>query len=249
MHIKPQYVSSGTLRFFLFLSMRSLPIICLSLLLLAMPSAAQIFEQPNYSLTSHPTLEIISVERWEDQVVVNLSLKNERFSGSFCIDSNTVLRNSLGDVEYKLVSMDGIPACPDVYRFTSIGERIAFSLTFPAMPENTAYIDLIENCDDNCVDIRYILLDEDLNERLNEGFQLYEIGKPRASLQVFEDIMKTEYDGISPVFGTVYLYLISIHYELGSSKDARRVYQELRESNIIGREEFIKTAKETGIIR
>lgn len=229
--------------------MRSLSIICLALILFSFGGAAQIFEQPNFSLTSHPTLDIISVERWEDQMVVNLSLKNERFSASFCIDSNTVLKNSLGDDEYTLLSMEGIPSCPDVYRFISIGERIAFSLTFPAVPDEVRYIDLVENCDENCVSLKYILLDEDMNTRLNEGFHLYELGKPLAALQAFEDIMSTEYDGVSPVFGTVYLYLISIHYELGSSKDARRVYQELRESNIIGREEFIEIAKETGIVR
>ncbi|MFC2115540.1 hypothetical protein ACFLTU_03650 [Bacteroidota bacterium] len=229
--------------------MRSLSIICVAIILFSFQGIAQIFEQPIYSLTSHPTLDIISVERWEDQMVLNLSLKNERYSGSFCIDPNTVLKNSLGDDEYKLLSMDGIPSCPDTYRFKSVGERIAFSLIFQAVPDEVTYIDLLENCDENCVSLKYILLDEDLNSRLVQGIRLYELGKPQASLQVFEDIMSTEYDGLSPVFGTVYLYLISIHYELGSSKDARRVYQDLQESNIFGKEEFIETAKETGIVR
>ena len=210
---------------------------------------AQIYERPIFSLTSHPTLDVSSVERWEDQMVVNLRLKNERYSGAFCIDSNTVLVNSLGKEEYKLRSMEGIPACPELYRFKSVGERISMSLVFQAVPDEVRYIDLVENCDENCVDIRYILLDEELNARLNEGFRLYELGKPEAALRVFRDIMDTEFDGISPVFGTVYLYLISIHYELGSSKDARSAFRELQESSIIGRDEFIETARETGIIR
>ena len=229
--------------------MRSLIIISLFLVLIIFQGTAQIYEHPNYSLTSHPTLDIVSVERWEDQMVVNLNIKNERFSGSFCIDSNTFLKNSLGDEEYMLATMEGIPACPRQYRFKSVGERISFSLSFPAVPDEVMYIDLIEACDENCVNIKYILLDEDLNSRLNEGFQLYELGRPDAALRVFEDIMSTEYDGISPVFGTVYLYLISIHYELGSSKDARSVFRELQESTIIGKEEFIESARETGIVR
>ena len=229
--------------------MKSLSIICLAFILFSFHGVAQIFEQPIFSLTSHPTLEIISVERWEDRMVLNLSLKNERFSASFCIDSNTVLKNSLGDEQYKLLSMEGIPSCPDTYRFNSVGERIAFSLAFQPVPDEVIYIDLLENCEENCVNLKYVLLDEDLNTQLKEGFHLYELGRPKAALQAFEEIMSTEYDGVSPAFGTVYLYLISIHYELGSSKDARRVYQELRESNIIGRDEFIKTAKETGIVR
>ena len=211
--------------------------------------AGQIYDNPNYSLTSHPTMDIMSIEKWEDQMVVNLNLKNERYSATFCIDSNTVLRNSLGEEEFKLLSMEGIPACPEEYRFKTIGERILISLVFEAVPDEVRYIDLFEDCNEGCVDIRYILLDEDMNERLNEGIQLYELGKPKAALQVFEEIMNTEYDDLSPVYGTVYLYLISIHYELGSQKEARRVYQELRESGIRGRDEFIETAKEMGIVR
>lgn len=221
----------------------------LALYLGSLSAGAQIYEQPNYSLTSHPTLDVLSVERWEDQMVLNLSLKNERYGGYFCLDSNTVLRNSLGDEEYRLTAMEGIPACPDVYRFKTVGERILIRLVFTAVPDEIRYIDLLENCEENCLSIKYILLDEDLNARLNEGIELYELGRPEAARQVFEDIMSIRYDGISPVFGTVYLYLISIHYELGNSKQAREVFRELQASEIIGREEFIETARETGIVR
>jgi hypothetical protein len=211
--------------------------------------AAQIYDRPIYSLTSHPTLDIVSIERWEDRMVVELSLKNESFSGAFCIDSSTVLKNSLAQEEYSMISMQGIPACPEVYRFKSVGERISINLIFPPVPDDVKYVDLVENCDENCVSVKYILLDEELNSRLNEGFRLYELGKPESSLRVFEDIMRTEFDGFSPVFGTVYLYMIAIHYELGNSKDARNVFRELQESSILGREEFIETARETGIVR
>jgi len=112
-----------------------------------------------------------------------------------------------------------------------------------------AYIDLIENCAQNCVSIKYILLDDELNSNLNEGIRQYELGKAKASLQVFQDLMAEKYDDYSPVFGTVYLYMISLQYELGNSKDARVVFQQLKDSNIAGRDEFIETAKETGIIR
>jgi hypothetical protein len=209
----------------------------------------QIYEHPNYSLNSHPTLDVTSVERWEDQMVVNLTIKNERYSGSFCIDSNTVLLNSLGNEEYRLRSMEGIPACPETYRFKSVGERISMILVFPAVPDEVRYIDLVERCDEACVNIQYILLDEDMNARLNEGIRLFELGRPEASLQVFEEIMNTEYDGISPVYGTVFLYLVAIHYELGNSKDARAAFNQLQESSIIGRDDFIETARESGIIR
>ena len=210
---------------------------------------AQIYDRPNYSLISHPTLEIVSIERWEDHTVVNLTLKNERLSGSFCIDSNTVLRNSIGGGEYQLLGMEGIPACPDAHQFSSVGEMISFTLIFPGIPADVKYVDLVENCNAYCVSIRYVLLDEEMNERLGEGIRLYEQGRRSAALELFQGIMDENYDGISPVFGTVWLYLISIHYELGNAKDARSAAGELRESTIIGRDDFIETARETGIIR
>jgi hypothetical protein len=210
---------------------------------------AQVYDKPSFSLSSHPTLEILSIEKWEDQTVLSVRVKNQRISGSFCLDKETFLLNSLGTEEWKLTSMDGIPACPDQHRFKSIGEVLDFSLVFPAIPDEVKYIDLLEGCKDACVSVKYILLDEELNKRINEGFSLYEVGRPSASLQVFEDIMKTEYDNYSPVFGTLYLYMMSIHYELGQSKEVRRIFNELKESSIIGRDEFIETARDTGLVR
>ena len=210
---------------------------------------AQVFDKPSFSLSSHPTLEILSIEKWEDQTVVNIRVKNQRISGRFCFDKETFLVNSLGSEEWKLTSMDGIPACPDQHRFKSIGEVLDFSLVFPAIPDEVKYIDLREGCGDACVSVKYILLDEEMNNRINDGFNLYEIGRLSASLQVFEDIMESGFDNYSPVFGTLYLYMMSIHYELGQSKEIRRIFNELKESTIIGRDEFIETARDTGLVR
>jgi hypothetical protein len=210
---------------------------------------AQVYDKPSFSLNSHPTLELLSIVKWEDQTVVNIRIKNERISGSFCMDKETYLVHSLGTEEWKMTSMEGIPACPDQYRFKSIGEVLDFSLIFPAIPDEVKYIDLMERCEDACVSVKYILLDEEMNTRINEGFSLYEIGRLSASLQVFEEIMEAGYDDYSPVFGTLYLYMMSIHYELGQSKEARRIFNELKASSIIGREEFIETARDVGLAR
>jgi hypothetical protein len=210
---------------------------------------AQVYDQPNFSLTSHPTLDIMSVERWEDQTVVNIRVKNERISGSFCFDRESFLLNSLGTEAWKLTAMEGIPACPDRHRFRSIGEVLDFSLIFPAIPDEIQYIDLVEKCEDACVSVKYILLDEELNQQIREGFNLYEAGRPAAALKVFEDIMESGYDNYSPVFGTLFLYMMSIHHELGQSREARRIFNELKDSAIVGRDEFINTARDTGLAR
>jgi hypothetical protein len=124
-----------------------------------------------------------------------------------------------------------------------------FSLVFPAIPDEVKYIDLFEGCVDACVSVKYILLDEELNNRINEGFNLYEIGRLSASLEIFKDIMESGYDNYSPVFGTLYLYMMSIHFELGQSIEVRRIFDELKESSIIGKDEFIETARDAGLVR
>jgi hypothetical protein len=210
---------------------------------------AQIYDQPSFSLTSHPTLEILSVEKWEDQTVVNIRVKNQRISGSFCFDRESFLQNSLGSEAWKLTSMEGIPACPERHRFMAVGEVLDFSLFFPAIPDEIRYIDLVEKCNEACVSVKYILLDEEMNHKIREGFDLYEAGRPATSLKVFEDIMESGYDNYSPVFGTLFLYMMSIHYELGQSKEARRIFNELKDSDIVGRDEFINAARDTGLAR
>jgi len=229
--------------------MKTLLYILLLMILFQDGLLAQVFEKPSFSLTSHPTLEITSIEKWEDQTVVNIRVKNQRISGSFCFDKESFLVNSLGTEEWKLTAMDGIPACPDQHRFKSIGELLDFSLVFQAVPDEVKYLDLREGCKDACVSVKYILLDEEMNNRINEGFNLYEIGRLSASLQVFEDIMESGYDNYSPVFGTLYLYMMSIHYELGKSKEVRRIFNELKESTIMGKDEFIETARDAGLVR
>ncbi len=210
---------------------------------------AQVYDKPSFSLNSHPTLELLSIEKWEDQTVVHVRIRNERISGSFCMDRESYLVHSLGKEEWKMISLEGIPACPDQYRFKSVGEVLDFSLVFPAIPDDIKYLDLLERCEDACVSVKYILLDEEMNTRINEGFNLYELGRLSASLQVFEDIMEAGYDDYSPVFGTLYLYMMSIHYQLGQSKEARQVYNALKASSIIGREEFIEAARDSGLAR
>jgi len=230
------------------MTMKQFILLLLGILLLVPLSVAQIFEKPNFALSSHPTLEIMSIEKWSDRTVVHIGIRNERLSGSFCIDPETYLLNSLGSDEYRLVSMEGIPPCPDHHRFKSIGEVLQFDLVFPPLPDHIKYIDLKEQCGEACVDLKYILLEEELNSEINRGLNLYELGRMESSLQVFEEIMAGN-DNLSPVYGTIYLYLLYIHFDMGSSNELRRVYDELKASSITGRDEFIESARDSGLVR
>jgi hypothetical protein len=178
-----------------------------------------------------------------------MSILNRKLGASFCVDTNTYIRNSLGTEEYKLIESMGVPDCPDVHKFSIVGKKLSFILVFPPVNKEVKYIDIIENCPDACFSIRYVLLDNEINEKINQGLNLYESRKLEESLTVFEDLMLSHNDNISPVFGTVYLYMISINYELGQSKEIRRLYDELQQSSIINKEEILEEVRYQDLMR
>jgi len=210
---------------------------------------SQVYNRPNFAFSSHETLELESIEIDDHQTRVYLSILNRRLSGTFCADTNTYIHHSLGTEEYKLVQSVGIPDCPDVYKFTSIGEKLNFILIFPPLSKDLKYIDIIEDCDDACFSLKYVLLDQELNGIINRGLQLYERGNPDESLKVFEDLMAAGNDNLSPVFGTVYLYMMTINYELGRTEEVRNLFDELQQSSIINKDEIIETARFEGLVR
>lgn len=220
-----------------------------SLLLFSQYSTSQVYSHPNFAFSSHETLELESIEIDDNQTRIYLSILNRRLSGTFCVDTNTYIRNSLGDGEYKLVQSMGIPDCPEVYKFTAIGEKLNFILVFPPINEDLKYIDIIEECEDACFSFNYVLLDQELNGIINRGFQLYEAGNLTESLRIFEDLMTVRNDNLSPVFGTIYLYMMTINYELGRSKEVRNILDELQQSSIINKDEIIEAARFEGLIR
>ncbi|KPK83141.1 MAG: hypothetical protein AMS27_13300 [Bacteroides sp. SM23_62_1] len=212
-------------------------------------STSQVYHRPNFAFSSHETLELERIEIDEDQTRLLLSILNRRLSGTFCVDTNTYIRNSLGDEEYKLIQSMGIPDCPDAYKFTAIGEKLEFILIFPPISEDLLYIDIIEECDEACFSLKYVLLDQEINEIINQGFNLYEAGNLTESLKVFEDLMTARNDNLSPVFGTIYLYMMTINYDLGRSKEVQNLLDELEKSSIINKDEIIEAARFEGLIR
>lgn len=210
---------------------------------------SQVLEHPNYSLSSHPTLNLDKIEFADSRTLLYFTITNEKLGGSFCIDSTSYLKNSLGTEVYLMTGIGNIPACPETYRFRSIGESLTFVVYFPEINRDLNYIDFIEPCQDACISMRYILLDAEMNEAINKGFSLYNSGKYRLALQHFEDILVKESDNYSPVFGSIYLYLMTISYELGDSGDVKRYYSDLKSSSIINKDDIIEVARYEGLIR
>jgi hypothetical protein len=222
--------------------------LCLQLLLI-FHGHTQVYQHPNFSFSSHETLELQSIEVDDSLTRVYMSILNRKLGGSFCMDTNTYIRNSLGTEEYKLIESMGVPDCPEVHKFSIVGKKLNFILVFPAISKDLKYINIIEECPEACISIRYILLDNEINNRINQAFDLYEKRKMEESLKIFKDLMLSYNDNVSPVFGTIYLYMISINYELGDSKEIHRLYDELQQSSIINKEEILEEVRYQELIR
>ncbi|MBL7111455.1 MAG: hypothetical protein ISS19_05900 [Bacteroidales bacterium] len=218
------------------------------MILASLTSFSQVYEKPNFSFSSHPTLEIDRIELKEDRTLVYMAITNKRMGSSFCVDTNTYILNSLGDQEFRMTQSMGIPDCPEVHKFEAIGEKVSFILVFQPIPSDLKYIDIIEDCPNACFSFKYVMLDTELNQKINQGMLLYEYGKLKEALKHFEDLLATHNDFMSPVFGTVYLYLMFINYELGEMDEVERLYEELQYSSILNKEEIIEAAQFEGII-
>ena len=68
----------------------------------------------------------------EEKTEIFLKVENRITGGNFCADKNICLVYPDG-TRILLVSSNGIPVCPDTYKFRSPGEQLDFVLTFPPL--------------------------------------------------------------------------------------------------------------------
>lgn len=207
---------------------------------------SQEFLQPNYALKSHETLEIEKIKITPGETVVYLSIENRIAGGEFCADKNIfIIYPDLTKV--KLVSSSGIPACPATYKFRTVGEKIDFTLTFPSLKEGTQWIDLIEDCQDNCFSFYGITLDDGINKKVNEAICLAEDGKTTESIKLYKQLIG-ELKGMNHgMEGSLYSELIILLNKSGKKEEAKEWFGKLVSSDAPGKEKFIRNLRSRGI--
>ncbi|MDX9725542.1 MAG: hypothetical protein RBT38_04070 [Bacteroidales bacterium] len=207
---------------------------------------AQTIVSPNYSLKSHETLRIIKVEIRPEAVFFHMSIENRIEGGSFCADKNISLIYSDGK-KSRLVSSSGIPVCPDTYKFRFPGEKLDFILTFPALREGAKWVDLVEECDDNCFSFYGVSLDAELNERIDAAFGLAENEQVTLALASFISIAQEVEGGNTGTEGLLYINIIRLAAGSGDHKRAEEWYRKLRLSGIPRLSTYIKFLNDQGI--
>jgi len=207
---------------------------------------SQTFENPNSALKSHETLLISKVEVLQEKTVVYFSIENRIENGNFCADRNISLIDPAGR-RLQLKKASGIPACPESYNFKSIGEVVRFTLEFPPLESGTKWVDIIENCSDNCFWFYGVTLDNELNKRVDEAFSKASTITPADNMYLFKSILDDIDSQNLGIEGLLYLNIISAARENADNVNAMVWYKRLAASKSPRVGEYLKYLNDRGV--
>lgn len=221
-------------------------ITCIAVLLLAGTAFSQSFIQPNYGLKSHETLKIKKIEANSKGVSFYMSIENQIEGGSFCADKNIFLIYPDGS-RSKLVSASGIPVCPEEYKFKAPGEQLDFVLLFPPLKEGAVWVDLVEECSDNCFSFYGITLDNTLNNKINESIALAESEESSKAIISLIDLLGSIDSKNHGIEGLLYLTIVKLAHEAGTRSVAGEWYRKMKSSGAPRLQLYLKNLESQGI--
>ncbi|MZP55104.1 MAG: hypothetical protein GT600_06620 [Bacteroidales bacterium] len=197
-------------------------------------------------MKSHETLVINRIDAASESTTIHLTIENRIEGGTFCADRNIYIVHPDG-TRAKLISSEGIPVCPESHRFTSIGEKLDFTLTFPPIKLSTDWIDLIEDCRDNCFYFYGITLDSDLNKKIDELFRFAENGESFKALDGFIELLRETDSRNNGIEGLLYVNIIKLAGDSGNPEQAAEFYKRLRSSGVPGLKHYLQYLNDQGI--
>lgn len=207
---------------------------------------SQTISSPNFALKSHETLNISKVEVSGSGTLVYLTIENRIANGSFCADRNIYLIEPDGQ-KLNLIKTTGIPVCPDSYKFKVIGEKLQFTLEFPRLKAGTKWVDIIEDCSDNCFSFYGVTLDNDLNKKLDEAFALASKGKAADNIILFKNILESIDNQNLGIEGLLYINIINAEVEEADNVNIKVWYNRLASSNAPRVNQYLKYLNDKGI--
>jgi len=207
---------------------------------------SQSFIQPNYGMKSHETLEISKIEANSRGTSFYMTVENRIQGGTFCADKNLYVIYPDG-TKSKLLSTDGIPVCPDSHKFKAPGEKLDFVLYFPPLKEGTPWIDLIEECSENCFSFYGVTLDNELNRKVNECFALAEGEDVSRGIISLIDLIGEIDNKNYGIEGLLYLTIVKLSEEAGSKAIAGEWYRKMKSSDAPRLIEYFKYLNDNGI--
>jgi hypothetical protein len=209
-------------------------------------SWSQSFIMPNYGLKSHETLLINKIETTSKATTFFLSVENRIQGGTFCADKNIYLIYPDG-TKSRLITTTGIPVCPEAYKFSAPGEKLDFTLVFPPLKQGVQWVDLIEDCYENCFYFYGLTLDNDLNQKIDNAFALAENEETVKALISFIDLLEAIDSKNAGAEGLLYVNVIKLSKDSGNATQASQWYKRLRSSEAPRSSQYIKFLNDQGI--
>lgn len=224
--------------------MRYFSVICL-LIVFCYNVNSQSVLAPNYGLKTPRTVEIVKVDFNDDATIVWLTLMSDINNAYFCIDHNTYLLKPDGS-KLKVQTLKGLPYCPSTFRFKLPGEKVAFSLTFPATGV-LPWFSVVEECAGGCLSVYGVVTDPGLNKDLTNAYALSDKGEVMASYRIFEDIInKTDSLNLG-IEGAILSNLIMLDRKMGRNETARTWFDKLMTSGTPYLKQYLDNLKSQGV--
>jgi hypothetical protein len=174
-----------------------------------------------------------------------MTIENRIAGGNFCADRNIYVIYPDGK-KSKLINSSGIPVCPDTYNFKSIGEKLDFKLEFAAIKSGTKWVDIIEDCNENCFSICGVTLDTTLNREIDEAYAKAASLKANDAIKYFKAVLdKTGRENLGSE-GMLYLNIISLSKEAGDESGAKEWYRKLQSSGCPRLSQYVKYLNDKG---
>jgi hypothetical protein len=128
------------------------------------------------------------------------------------------------------------------------GERLDFLLVFPALKPGTEWVDLVENCSDNCFSFYGLVIDNALNSKIDDAFTLAEKNEPAGAMVAFIKIAEESGKVNSGIAPLLYFNIIKLARETGNSVKAAEWYNRLKTSGAPWADRYIKFLNSQGIV-
>lgn len=180
-----------------------------ALIIVSATLSAQEAVQPNYGMKSPATAEVIRVKVTEAQTLVDMSIQNEIRDGYFCIDEDTYLEYGR-DVRMRLKEVRGLPLCPEVYEFSTVGEKVYFTLVFDKLPGGTPWFDIIEYCGTGCLSVLGLTMDKEINGKIDAAYNALDRADPERAMDIFSELLPLLRSSAHGLTGSVYLGLAEL---------------------------------------
>ncbi|MBN2616437.1 MAG: hypothetical protein JXR71_12155 [Bacteroidales bacterium] len=198
-------------------------------------SAQQIQNDPYFAVSTHP-ITVMSIGSYPDSLVLVLSIENQLANGYFCVNRKVYAENLKTKNRTYMLSERGLPYCPEVYHFKWKGEQKIFYLVFPSLGKDVRYVNVVEDCKDQCFELFGLVLDPKMNAEINRAYDAYKIGNTSEALNLFEHVIQTYPDY---PYGTFVDHVIKILLEQGQYKEAGKWYKKLQFSSFLDKKPLL----------